>query len=212
MGELGKIYTMDVTTLDESEREMRSLQIEGNRKRAERARQATMSMDPGIDLVTNISDLLGNLLHTCDVGGAELQGAPWLGGVSLRGRDRGRSRRVDGMMDADNVVRQRTVEMVCSRCQGAQWLPDPIIPLTGDGRVAGPPIPLELPYTCHRCRAVLAGQRATDPLVRPERRAQLSAAGQVRRIATTRDSDGGSSHANIRTRGETAGATPDRVL
>jgi hypothetical protein len=69
MGKMGRIYTMDVTTLDEDDREMRSLQIEGNRKRAERARQAAMSMDPGIDLATNISDLLGNLLHTCDVEG-----------------------------------------------------------------------------------------------------------------------------------------------
>lgn len=66
---MGKIYTMDVTTLDESDREFRSLQIEGNRKRGERARRAAMSMDPGIDLATNISDLLGNLLHTCDVEG-----------------------------------------------------------------------------------------------------------------------------------------------
>lgn len=115
------------------------------------------------------------------------------------------------MMDADNVVRQLTVEVVCSRCQGARWLPDPIIPLTPDGRVAGPLIPVVLPYTCHRCRAVLAGQRATDPLVSPERLAQLSAAGQVRRIATTRGSDGGSSHASIRTRGETAGPPPDWV-
>jgi hypothetical protein len=106
---------------------------------------------------------------------------------------------------------QRTAEVVCARCRGLRWAPDPIIPLTPDGRVAGPPIPLVLPYTCHRCRAVLAGQRATDPLVSPERRAQLSAAGQVRRIATTRDSDGGFSHANIRTWGETAAATPDRV-
>ncbi len=115
------------------------------------------------------------------------------------------------MMDAADVVRQRTVEMVCSRCESTRRLPDPIIPLTPDGRGAGPPVPLVLPYTSHRCRAVLAGRRATDPLVSPERRAQLSAAGQVRRIATTRGSDDGSSHANTRTRGETAGAAPDRV-
>ena len=119
---------------------------------------------------------------------------------------------MDGMMAADNVLRQRTVELVCSRCESARWLPDPIIPLTPDGRIAGPVIPLVLPYTCHRCRAVLAGQRAIDPLVSPERRAQLSAAGQGRWIATTRDSDGGSSHANSRTRGECRGAALDRVL
>ena len=116
------------------------------------------------------------------------------------------------MMAADNVLRQRTREMVCSRCESARWLPDPIIPLTPDGRIVGPPIPLVLPYTCHRCRAVLAGQRATDPLVSPERRAQLFAAGRVRRIATTRDSDGGSSHATAEPEVNAAGSPFDRVL
>jgi hypothetical protein len=60
---------------------------------------------------------------------------------------------------------QTTVEVVCVRCRGTKWVPDPLIPLTADGRVAGPPIPLALPYTCHRCRAVLAGRNAVYPIV-----------------------------------------------
>jgi len=76
---------------------------------------------------------------------------------------------------------QRTAEVICARCRRLRWVPDPIIPLTPDARVAGPPIPLVLPYTCQRCRAVLAGQRATDPLVSPERRAQLTEAARTRR-------------------------------
>jgi len=72
---------------------------------------------------------------------------------------------------------QITVEVVCVRCHGTKWVPDPLIPLTPDGRVAGPPIPLALPYTCHRCRAVLAGRNALDPLSKeptePQRAARL---------------------------------------
>ena len=70
---------------------------------------------------------------------------------------------------------QITVEVVCVRCHGTKWVPDPLIPLTADGRVAGPPIPLALPYTCHRCRAVLAGRNAVDPLVEAPSPAQVAA-------------------------------------
>ena len=67
---------------------------------------------------------------------------------------------------------QTTVEVVCVRCHGTKWVPDPLIPLTADGRRAGPPIPLALPYTCHRCRAVLAGRNAVDPLGKTPTEAQ----------------------------------------
>ncbi len=77
---------------------------------------------------------------------------------------------------------QQTVEVICARCQETKWVPDPIIPLTADGRVAGPPIPLELPYTCQRCRAVLAGRSAPDPLPTEARRAAGA------RLAATRTS------------------------
>lgn len=70
---------------------------------------------------------------------------------------------------------QKTVEVVCVRCQRTKWVPDPLIPLTADGRRAGPPIPLELPYTCHRCRAVLAGRNASDPLGKAPTEAQRAA-------------------------------------
>jgi hypothetical protein len=63
---------------------------------------------------------------------------------------------------------QKTVEVACVRCHDRKWVPDPIFPLTLGGRPDGPPIPLELPYTCVRCRAVLAGRNAVDPLV-PDR-------------------------------------------
>jgi hypothetical protein len=58
---------------------------------------------------------------------------------------------------------QKTVEVRCTRCQSTKYVPDPIIPLDRKGYVTGPPIPLVLPYTCVRCRAVLAGRKATDP-------------------------------------------------
>jgi hypothetical protein len=67
---------------------------------------------------------------------------------------------------------QTTVEVVCVRCHGTKWVPDPLIPLTADGRVAGPPIPLVRPYTCHRCRTVLAGRNAIDPLGKEPTEAQ----------------------------------------
>jgi len=70
---------------------------------------------------------------------------------------------------------QTTVEVVCARCHGTKWVPDPLIPLTADGRVVGPPIPLVLPYTCHRCRAVLAGRNAVDPIVEAPSPAQVAA-------------------------------------
>jgi hypothetical protein len=70
---------------------------------------------------------------------------------------------------------QVTVEVVCVRCHGTKWVPDPLIPLTADGRRAGPPIPLELPYTCHRCRAVLAGRNAVDPSAAPPTPVQVAA-------------------------------------
>jgi hypothetical protein len=60
---------------------------------------------------------------------------------------------------------QETVEATCDRCSGARWVPDPLIPLDRHGRQAGPPIPLTLPFTCARCRAVTAGKNAMDPLV-----------------------------------------------
>ena len=83
---------------------------------------------------------------------------------------------------------QQTVEVVCVRCQGTKWVPDPLIPLTADGRVAGPPVPLVLPYTCHRCRAVLAGRNAVDPIVEAPTPAQVAsrvAAGARLRAART---------------------------
>ena len=70
---------------------------------------------------------------------------------------------------------QITVEVVCVRCHGTKWVPDPLIPLTADGRVAGPAIPLALPYTCHRCRAVLAGRNAVDLLAEAPTPAQVAA-------------------------------------
>jgi hypothetical protein len=86
--------------------------------------------------------------------------------------DRGPSRRRGHL---PSCLGQRTVEVVCARCHGTKWVPDPVLPLTTDGRVAGPPIPLVLPYTCHRCRAVLAGRNAVDPIVEAPTPAQVAA-------------------------------------
>lgn len=72
-------------------------------------------------------------------------------------------------------VPQTTVEVVCVRCRGTKWVPDPLIPLTAAGRVAGPPIPLVLPYLCHRCRAVRAGRNAVDSIVEAPTPAQVAA-------------------------------------
>ncbi len=58
---------------------------------------------------------------------------------------------------------QRTVQVLCARCGQAKFAPDPLIPLDDQGFLTGPPIPLVLPYTCHRCRAVLARRNAVDP-------------------------------------------------
>ena len=70
MGKMGKIYTMDVTTLDESEREMRSLQIGQNEERVTRVREIVRAFNPEeIEQETNLSDMLANLMHLCDAEG-----------------------------------------------------------------------------------------------------------------------------------------------
>jgi hypothetical protein len=82
----------------------------------------------------------------------------------------------------------RTVEVVCARCHRTVWVPDPILPLTRDGRLAGPAVPLDLPTTCRRCRAVLAGRNALDPIVTapsPALLASRAAAGVRLRAART---------------------------
>ena len=66
-GRTGKIYTMDVTTLDEDDREMHSLQIERNEERVARAREIVRaSNSQETDQETNLSDMLANLMHLCD--------------------------------------------------------------------------------------------------------------------------------------------------
>lgn len=75
---------------------------------------------------------------------------------------------------------QRTV--VCVRCHEPKYLPSPVVPVDlKTGRRTGPPIPVVEPYTCVRCRAVLAGRNAVDPVsakppMTPERQAALQAA------------------------------------
>jgi len=48
------------------------------------------------------------------------------------------------------TVKTATTEVRCSRCSGARWIP---------GALAAGGL-----YACLRCRVVLAGQNATDPL------------------------------------------------
>jgi hypothetical protein len=87
---------------------------------------------------------------------------------------------------------QETIEEICDRCSGMRWVPDPLIPLTRDGRQAGPPIPLTLPFTCARCRAVLSGRNAADPLDTPTRAQQAArAAAGARLQAIGSGKDGG---------------------
>ena len=67
MGKMGKIYTMDVTSLDEDDQEMHSLQIERNEDRVARAREIVRaSNSQETDQETNLSDMLANLMHLCD--------------------------------------------------------------------------------------------------------------------------------------------------
>ena len=51
---------------------------------------------------------------------------------------------------------------ICTRCGGERW-PDAVP---------------EGPYTCQRCRAVLAGRPADDPLGSPAQQAARKAAGE----------------------------------
>jgi hypothetical protein len=55
---------------------------------------------------------------------------------------------------------ERTAAVACARCQGPRWT------LT---KRASAPDPLD--YACTRCRAVLAGRSAADPLVTDAQRA-----------------------------------------
>ena len=59
---MSKIYTMDVTTLDEDTREKRELQLTMNAERVAQARTVL-----GEHMI--ISDLLANLMHLCDAAG-----------------------------------------------------------------------------------------------------------------------------------------------
>jgi hypothetical protein len=74
---------------------------------------------------------------------------------------------------------QHTEEVRCVRCRGQRWIPVPYIPLDSRGRVTGPAVDLR-PYTCTRCRAVLAGRNVADPLGKEPSEAQL----EVRRRFT----------------------------
>jgi DNA-directed RNA polymerase subunit RPC12/RpoP len=55
---------------------------------------------------------------------------------------------------------ERTAEVVCTRCRGRRWV---LV------KPASAPDPTD--YTCRRCRAVLAGTNASDPLVTEAQRA-----------------------------------------
>ncbi len=69
-GRTGKIYTMNLTTLDEDDREMRRVQIKQNEKHAARAREIVRVFNPEeTEQETNLSDMLANLMHLCDAEG-----------------------------------------------------------------------------------------------------------------------------------------------
>jgi hypothetical protein len=60
---------------------------------------------------------------------------------------------------------ERTEQVTCTRCGGQRWT---LVP-------NGQPVLEE--YTCTRCRAVLAGRNAADPMVSADRRAHLAQVG-----------------------------------
>lgn len=55
---------------------------------------------------------------------------------------------------------ERSAEVVCVRCRGRRWI---LV------KPASAPDPTE--YSCHRCRAALAGKNAADPLATDAQRA-----------------------------------------
>jgi hypothetical protein len=105
------------------------------------------------------------------------------------------------------VMSQQTVEVTCARCQSTRWIPDPLIPTDARGRVTASPIPLAHPYTCVRCRAVLAGRNALDPVstqtaLSPARLAALQKARKSLRTGRFRQPE------TIRPASDISGPTP----
>jgi hypothetical protein len=74
------------------------------------------------------------------------------------------------------------LEAPCTRCGGTRWIPATL--------------PTAHAYTCQRCRAVLAGRPAADPLIAPEARERLSRTAFQRRSSgeQPRSSTQGGSH------------------
>jgi len=66
-------------------------------------------------------------------------------------------------------------ETVCTRCQGTRYAPAAAVAPVG--------------CLCLRCRAVLAGRSAVDPLVTPESRERTAAARRSRLTANLTDQE-----------------------
>jgi hypothetical protein len=75
---------------------------------------------------------------------------------------------------------QTHAETTCTRCAGTRHVPVPYVELAHRDRARPPMDLLAAGYTCVRCRAVLAGRPAVDPLVTPESRERTAAARRSR--------------------------------
>ena len=78
------------------------------------------------------------------------------------------------MADGNRIAGGYTKEVHCGRCQGLRWV-----------RVDVPE-----PYTCQRCRMVLAGRPTVDPVSPMSPEARQAARERMNRVRTERRSQG----------------------